>query len=191
MLILREGGHRDLEKFYSLMEIDFDSEELLTKLQVHKAMLKGQQELLIMHDEDSGMDIGYALVFVQNLYDYVLLKYMGIMPWLRGQGLGIEMMRLINRRYAASQGIIAELTEFPDEDADRLKKLRKFFSRFGYEEIACDYNISGTKANLYVKPLKGSGEIAPVAHRIIYDFYGRCMNAFAMHAMIDIKSVKK
>ena len=28
MLTLRKGGHRDLERYYGLMEVDFDSEEL-------------------------------------------------------------------------------------------------------------------------------------------------------------------
>ena len=32
MLKLRKGGHRELEKYYGLMEIDFDSEELMSKL---------------------------------------------------------------------------------------------------------------------------------------------------------------
>lgn len=187
MLKLREAGHRDLEKFYTLMEIDFDSEELLTKFQIHRAMLKKQQELLVMYDEDSGMDLAYALVFTHSLYGYVLLKYMGVVPWLRGQGLGVEFMRLINRRYSETQGIIAELTEFPDDDADRMKKLIKFFSRFGYVNIEADYTISGTKANLWVKPLKGSAEIESIAHRIIPDFYSRCMNPFAMDSMIEIR----
>jgi len=191
MLKLRKGGHKDLEKYYGLMEIDFDSEELLTKLTIHKAMLNGDQELVIFYDDESRMDIGYALVFIKNLYGYVLLKYMAVMPWYRGRGFGIEFMRQLNKRYANTQGIFAELTEFPDDDADRLKKLRKFFSRFGYEEIAVDYTISGTKANLYVKPICGTAEIALVAHRIVRDFYSRCLNAFALEKMIDIKSSKK
>ena len=98
-------------------------------------------------------------------------------------------MRQLNKRYANTQGILAELTEFPDEDEDRLKKLRKFFSRFGYEEVAVDYTISGTRANLYVKPICGTAEIAPVAHRIVRDFYARCLNAFALEKMIDIKKI--
>lgn len=186
MLKLREAGHSDLEKFYTLMEIDFDSEELLSKLQIHRAMLRKEQELLVMYDDESGMDLAYALVFVKNLYGYVLLKYMAVMPWYRGRGFGVELMRQLNKRYANTQGILAELTEFPDEDEDRLKKLRKFFSRFGYEEVAVDYTISGTKANLYVKPICGTAEIAPVAHRIVRDFYARCLNAFALEKMIKI-----
>ena len=191
MLKLRKGGHKDLEKYYGLMEIDFDSEELFSKLTIHKAMLNGEQELVIFYDDESGMDIGYALVLIKNLYGYVLLKYMAVMPWYRGRGFGIELMRQLNKRYSDTQGILAELTEFPDEDADRLRKLRKFFSRFGYEELALDYTISGTKANLYVKPIRGTADIAPVAHRIVRDFYSRCLNAFALEKMIDIKPAKK
>lgn len=191
MLKLRKGGHKELEKYYGLMEIDFDSEELFSKLTIHKAMLNSDMELVILYDEDSRMDIGYALVCLKNLYGYVLLKYMAVMPWYRGRGFGVELMRQLNKRYANTQGILAELTEFPDEDEDRLKKLRKFFSRFGYEEVAVDYTISGTRANLYVKPICGTAEIAPVAHRIVRDFYARCLNAFALEKMIDIKPLKK
>ena len=191
MLKLRKGGHKELEKYYGLMEIDFDSEELFSKLTIHKAMLNSDMELVILYDEDSRMDIGYALVCLKNLYGYVLLKYMAVMPWYRGRGFGVELMRQLNKRYANTQGILAELTEFPDEDEDRLKKLRKFFSRFGYEEVAVDYTISGTRANLYVKPICGTAEIAPVAHRIVRDFYARCLNAFAVEKMIDIKPLKK
>ena len=186
MLKLRKGGHKDLEKYYGLMEIDFDSEELFSKLTIHKAMLNSDMELVVFYDDETKMEVGYALVLLKNLYGYVLLKYMAVMPWYRGKGFGIELMRQINKRYAHTQGILAELTEFPDEDADRLRKLRKFFSRFGYEEVAIDYKISGTKANLYVKPICGTAEIGSVAHRIVRDFYVRCLNAFALERMIDI-----
>ena len=87
--------------------------------------MNGSLELLIAYDEDSGMDAGYALVATKNLYGYVLLKYLAVMPWCRGQGLGIQIMRLINKRYADKQGIIAELTEWVPGSAspDRLDAL--------------------------------------------------------------------
>ena len=44
MLTLRKGGHRDLERYYGLMEVDFDSEELLGKLAIHRAISRGDQE---------------------------------------------------------------------------------------------------------------------------------------------------
>lgn len=191
MLSVRKGGHKDLERFYSLFEVDFDSEELLNRLSIHKALTDGSQELLIMFDEESKLELAYALVCVKGIYGYVLLKYFGVLPWYRGKGVGIDAMRLINKRYADKQGIVAELTEFPDPDEDHLRKLQKFFARFGYVEIPSDYRISGTTAHVLVKPIKGTAEITPVYHRLIADFYTRCLSPRAMSKMIDLRPVKK
>ena len=88
-------------------------------------------------------------------------------------------------------GMIAEITEFDDPEENHVKKLFKFFARFGYVEAECDYTISGTRAHVMVKPIKGTADIAPVVHRIISDFYSRCMLPAAMYRMINIRPVKK
>ena len=88
MLTLRKGGHRDLERYYGLMEVDFDSEELIGKLAIHRALSRGDQELLIAYDDETGLEGAYALVCCRGLYGYVLLKYLGVFPWYRGKGLG-------------------------------------------------------------------------------------------------------
>lgn len=190
MLSLRKGGHRDLEKYYSLLEMDFDSRELLPRLAIHKAMIQGEQEFLIIFDEETKMDVAYALIGCKSLYGYALVKYFGVMPWYRGQGMGVEAMRLINKRYMNKQGLIAELTSFDDEDGSYLRKLKKFFSRFGYVNIACDYKLGGAEVTLMVKPLKGTTELEPVAHRVILDFYTRCLSMSALRKMVDIKPIK-
>lgn len=110
MISMRKGGHKDLERYYSAMEMDFDSDELLPKLAIHKGMLNGSMELLVFTEDESNIELGYALVFVKSLYGYVLLKYYGILPWYREHGVGVETMRMINKRYADRQGILAELT---------------------------------------------------------------------------------
>ena len=191
MVSIRKGGHRDLERYYPAMEMDFDSEELLPKLAIHKAMMAGEQELLIVYDDEQQLELGYALVCVKNLYGYVLLKYFAILPWYRDRGVGVQAMRLMNKRYAGRQGIMAELTEFDDPEENHLKKLFKFFARFGYVECECDYTISGTRAHLMVKPVKGTADVGPVAHRIINDFYSRCLRPASVYKMIDIKPTKK
>ena len=189
MLTLRKGGHVDLERYYSAMEIDFDEKELLGKWNIHLAVSAGDQELLILTDEESGIDLGYALVMSRGLYGYVLLKYLGVLPWYRGKGFGIEAMRLLGKRYADRQGILAELTVFGEDNGDTLRKLRKFFSRFGYVPVESDYRLSGSPVELMVRPLRGSAEIAPVAHRMIRDFYTRCLRPGAYERMIDIRAV--
>ena len=191
MLAVRTGGHRDLERLYSAFELDFDRRELLPKLSIHKAMMAGDQELLVFYDEESGITAGYALVMLRGVYGYVLLKYFGILQWFREQGLGIQAMRLINKRYADRQGILAELTVFDDADGDYLRKLRKFFTRFGYQDVRSDYRLGGAPVDLMVKPIRGTAEIAPVAHRMIADFYSRCLRPVSFAKMVDIRPLKK
>ena len=191
MLTLQNAGQRDLERYYPLLETDFDSEELVGKLALHRGMMNGTVDFLTLHDGDSGMDAGYAVVLTKNLYGYVDLKYMAVMPWFRGRGFGVQLMRELNRRYADAQGVLAEISEFDDPDPDRLRKLRKFFTRFGYEELKSDYRIAGVKTNLYVKPMKGNADLAPVVHRVLPDFYTRFMPASAVWRMLDIKAPEK
>jgi len=188
---IRKGGHVDLEHYYSAMEIDFDEKELLSKWSIHRAISAGDQELLIFSDEQTRMDVGYALVMCRSLYGYALLKYFGIFPWFRGQGQGIEAMRLINKRYAEKQGILAELTAFDDGEGDLLRKLKRFFARFGYVELPSDYRLGGAPVTLMVKPIQGDGNIAPVAHRIIRDVYSRCLGFDRYSRMVDIRPVRK
>lgn len=191
MLTIRKGGHKDIERYYSMMEVDFDSEELLPKLAIHKAVMKGDLEMLIFFDDESKMELGYALVGIKNLYGYTVLKYIAVLPWYRGHGIGIESMRLLNKRYADTQGFIAEITDFPDPDENRQKKLFKFFNRFGYNEIKSDFRISGVTAHVMLRPVKGSADIERVYHRILLDFYQRCLSASAMEKMLDIRPVQQ
>lgn len=185
MLNIRNGSHRELEKYYPLMEMDFDSAELINKLYLHRGMMNGSCEFLIVFDEESRMDLGYALVCGKNLYGYALLKYFAVLPWYRGKGVGVQCMRMLNKRFADRQGLVAEITEFPDEDKDRVKKLMRFFARFGYVENAVDYRVGGERAHLMVKPLKGSEDISAVARRILPDFYSRLMPDMSVWRMIS------
>ena len=75
-LILRNCGHRELEHYYSLFEVDFDKKEILPRLGVHRAMLKGDMELLAVTDEESRLDLAYALVGCRSLYgaDYRIMQ---------------------------------------------------------------------------------------------------------------------
>ena len=191
MPILVKEGHKALQKFYPIMEMDFDSEELIGKLTLHKALMNGSAELLIMQDEQTKMELAYAVVFPKSVYGFVLLKYFGVLPWYRDNGVGVEAMRLLNKRYADRQGILAEITDFEDSDPDHQKKLKKFFRRFGYEPLENGYKISGTDAHLLVKPIRCTEDVAPVAHRIIRDFYARVLTPAEINRMIDISRAEK
>ena len=162
---------------------------LIGKWSIHRAMSAGDQELLLFSDAATGLDVGYALVLCRGLYGYVLLKYFAVLPWYRGKGLGIEAMRLINKRYADRQGILAELTAFDDTDGSYLRKLRKFFARFGYVQVESDYRLGGAPVTLMVKPMQGPWDVAAAVPRMIRDFYSRCLLFGAYERMIDVKPV--
>ena len=158
MLILRVCGHRELERVWSLFELDFDKRELLPRLGVHKAMLKGDVELLAVTDDGSRLDLAYALVGCRSLYGYVWLKYLDVIPFYRDKGVGIEAMRLLHRRFAGSQGVVTEVTAFGEEEGkdENLRSQRKFFARFGYEEIESDLRLGGEEDHVLVKPIRGT-----------------------------------
>ena len=189
MLKLRKASHRELEKYYGLLEVDYDKGELIPRLALHKAVMNGTAEFDLITDENTGLDVAYAVVFTKGVYGYDLIKYVGVMPWYRGQGIGLETMRMLNRRFADKQGLIAELPEFDYEYEYRTKRLMRFFSRFGYSETECDYTMSGKKVHLFVKPIRSDYDIAPVAHRVIRDFYTTVLSPVTMKKMIDIKQI--
>ena len=93
----------------------------------------------------------------------------------------------MNKYYAERQGLVAELAVFDPEDKDTLRKLRKFFSRFGYEGLSCDYRLGGAPAELMVKQIKGSADLTPVIHRVIRDFYARVLNPARLEKMVEIR----
>lgn len=189
-LKLRVCGHRELEYVWSLFGLDFDKKELLPRLGVHKAMLRGDMELLAVTDEESRIDLAYLLVGCRGLYGYVWLKYLDVIPFYREKGLGVEAMRLLHRRYADRQGVVTELTDFSGEDAGAaLREQRKFFARFGYEEIESDLTLGGTEDHIMVKPIRGSAAISPVIHRVMLDFYSRVLSPGARERMVEIRPV--
>ncbi len=190
-LILRACGHRELERIWSLFDLYFDKKELLPKLGVHQAMLKGDMELLAVTEEESRIDLAYVLVGCRGLYGYVWLKYLDVIPFYREKGLGVQAMRLLNKRFADRQGIVAEITDFdPDGEGEALRKQRRFFARFGYEEIESDLRIGGVEDHIMVKPIRGSAEISPIIHRVMLDFYSRVLTPAGLERTVEIRPVK-
>ncbi len=189
MLKLRVCGHRELERVWSLFELDFDKRELLPRLGVHKAMLKGDVELLAVTEAESRIDLAYALVGCRGLYGYAWLKYLDVIPFYREKGVGVEAMRLLHRRYADRQGIVTEVTAFgEDEEKDgNLRRQRKFFARFGYEEIESDLRLGGEEDHIMVKPIRGTAAISPIIHRVMLDFYSRVYSPAGLGRAAEIR----
>ena len=188
MLIIKKEDYKALNKIYPLIDADFDKRELLSKVTVLKGMIKGEMELYIAYDDESDIMLAYALTMSKSVYKYVLLKYFAVFPWYREKGIGTGVMRLLNEKYADRQGIIAEIPVFEDNDEEQIKRLTKFFNRFGYSEIKSDYKIGSAETKVLVKNIKNDKDISPIYHRILRDFYSRCLPNGSK--IIEINAVK-
>ena len=58
-------------------------------------------------------------------------------------------------------------------------------------QVRSDYRLGGAPVDLMVKPIRGDWDIAPIAHRMIRDFYSRCLRFGSFERMIDIRPVQK
>ena len=56
-------------------------------------------------------------------------------------------------------------------------------------QVESDYRLGGAPVTLMVKPLRGPWDVAPIAPRMIRDFYTRCLRFGAYERMIDIRAV--
>ena len=189
MLKMRDGSRAELNRYYSSLEMDFDERELIPRQNLLRALSQGKAAFHMFYDDETNIELGYALCLTKSVYGYVLLKYFDILPWYRERGVGVEAMRLLHKHYADRQGILAELTVFDDGDSgDYLRKLKRFFARFGYVEVPCDYRIGGAEVYLTAKPIKGTAELRPIAPRLLADLYSRCLTAAQMQKMLSFRA---
>lgn len=173
MLQIRKGTHIDLEKYYGLIENDFDERELISKIPLHKAVMQNYGELLIFFDDDTNEEIGYAFVLTKNIYKYTLLKYFAILPWCQEKGYGTKALELLIDRYSESRGLIAEVPKFEENDIEQLKGLFRFFAAQGFVAIRDEYYISKVPTVILIKGIRGTANISPVYKHIMDDFYSR------------------
>lgn len=170
---IKLGYPSDLGRIYKKMRADFHVFERVPGPLMRRSMAAGVQELLLFADE-RGREAGYAFCATKSAYGYVLLNYLAVDGARRGGGVGSAALSLLSERYADRQGLIIELTDVPGEEED-MKRRHAFYERAGFADVSCDYRLAGKRAFLMVKPLSGTAEISPVAHRIITDFYARML----------------
>ena len=187
MIKIRKGTRAELRKYYTVMEIDFDEKELLGKQTMQKGLAEGSLDMWVAYEDESGIDIAYAVVLPKCVYGYAIIKYLGVFPWYRNKGVGTDVMRLLLAEYKDTTGLIAEIPVFEENDDEQITRLRNFFKRFGFEEVKADYRIGGAPVILMCRPVTGTADIAPVSHRIITDIYTR----FIPVEQIDIHKLKE
>lgn len=161
------GGHEDLHRVYPMMCYDFESWERPTEAEFHAAMLKGA-ELLLLKDGE-GRECGYALMLKSRGAGYVLLGWLGVYPNVRGHGVGGVFLSLLNEWYSALDGILLEVTKYPE--LEKARKLHAFYQRNGYGDVDCAYTCYGAPTALMYCPLAGAPDISAQVKAIMKDCY--------------------
>ena len=184
---LRTCSQGELSRAWPAFATEFDEKELLSRLAVRRALLRGDMELLALTDEQSGIDTAYALVGCRDVYGYVWLKYLTVLPWYRERGVGIEMMRQLHKRYCEKQGVVAELTDFGDDVEQTLRALRKFFARFGYIEVESGARLGGVEDHVMVKPIRAQDVPEKQIRRVMLDFYSRVTTPLGRQKMLSFE----
>ena len=167
---IERGGHADMKRIYPMMEFDFHDWERPSHLELQLAMTRGA-ELLLLKDAHN-VECGYAVMLRSKLTGYVLLGWLGVYPHVRGNGIGGQFLTLIREHYEDWQGILLEVTEYPE--LEKARKLHAFYQRNGYGDVACRYVLSGRDTALMYMPIKGAGDISSVARSVVRSVY-ECM----------------
>ncbi|NCB51922.1 MAG: hypothetical protein EOM54_08600 [Clostridia bacterium] len=166
---IKKGGHKDLHRIYPMMEFDFLPFELLKETQLHLALVKGAAELLLIKDE-RGLEAGYAAVFKDSLYGYMLLAYVAVYPIFRGQGVGKRFLELIRGRYEDSFGIFTAVPE--GENAERRQR---FYAAQEFFKVPCDCSFRGVETELYCLRFRGPEDLSAATPLIVRDIFARTL----------------
>ena len=167
---IERGGHADMHRVYPMMTYDFHDWERPSEFEAQRAMLRGA-ELLLLKDAQN-VECGYAFLLKSRLTGYVLLGWLSVYPHVRGGGIGGEFLSLIREYYAAWEGILLEVTEYPE--LEKARKLNAFYKRNGYADVNCRYTLGGRATQLMYLPLAGAKDITPAVDSVVRSTY-KCM----------------
>ena len=132
--------------------------------------------------------VGYALLWTSPAAGYVLIDYLGVTAARRNGGLGGEILRLLQEKFRAWEGILVE-SEAPEggpEDALRRRRLG-FYQRNGFRPLSYDcllFGVQAFKEKLYRDPLTG------IYNRRYYEEVVRKSIGPAGIALIDVDDFK-
>ena len=85
---------------------------------------------------------------------------------LNGGGV---FLSLLNEWYSALDGILLEVTKYPE--LEKARKLHAFYQRNGYGDVDCAYTCYGAPTALMYRPLAGAPDISAQVKAIMKDCY--------------------
>ncbi len=138
MIELRPIAREDLRWLYHQCLVkDFPPEERKSFQSMERLVRLGEYDTWGLYDGEELL--AYALLWVGEDREYVMLDYLAVKPRRRGEGLGTQVLGLLEERYRNYRGILVE-AESPRSDAGEAVNAQRrrrldFYRRAGYRDL--------------------------------------------------------
>ncbi len=131
--------------YNTYMVNDFPEDELKPLAMMLKSLDEGIYECIGMEDE--GMTVGYAY-FLRTDGDW-LLDYFAVIPERRGQGIGSEFLKQLEKYTNGADTVVIETEnpEFAENEEERITRIRRhdFYLRNGYRDTGASALLFGVQ----------------------------------------------
>lgn len=98
--------------------------------------------------------LAYALFWVAEGREYVMLDYLAVHPSRRGQGLGSHLLAELDGKYSGCKGVLVEAEAPRSEACEAVNALRRrrlaFYRQAGYRDLNCTAFLFGVWYTLLI-----------------------------------------
>lgn len=161
----------ELTRLYQTeMVFDFPKSELKPLSGMLRLMDRGLYEPLLALEGDE--PLGYALVWLSQDREGVLLEYLGILRGKRNGGLGGKLLALLRERYTGMFGEV-EALDSRDEAENELRRHRVgFYLRNGFRLLDYECALFGVHFNcIYWGPETDDRKVQALHRRVYADYF--------------------
>lgn len=161
----------ELTRLYTAeMRFDFPKSELKPLSGMLRLMDRGLYEPLLALEGDE--PLGYALVWLSQDREGVLLEYLGILRGKRNGGLGGKLLALLRERYTGMFGEV-EALDSQDEAENELRRHRVgFYLRNGFRLLDYECALFGVHFNcIYQGPETDDRKVQAMHRRVYADYF--------------------
>jgi len=158
MMQLRPIPVEDLHRLYhDCLVRDFPPEERKSYQSMERLVRLGEYDMWGLYD--GGEFLAYALFWLCEGREYVMLDYLAVEPAHRNKGLGGQMLTLLAERYEACKGVLVEAEaprpeETPEENEHRRRRLN-FYRRAGFQDMGYTAFLFGVWYTLFFSKQAG------------------------------------
>ncbi|WP_251448980.1 GNAT family N-acetyltransferase [Vermiculatibacterium agrestimuris] len=180
-------SEEELERLYEVhMRRDFPADELKPLSALLAMMGRGEYEPYGLFQD--GELLAYALYWRAPGERYVMLDYFAVMPEIRNQGTGSELLRDMLERFCKDGGGVfgeVEIPETGDETVDTLRRRRLgFYARAGLRQMGFRTCIFGVPYLVLAYGPKISDEALMEVTRKLYREAFPDKSFYAKHVII-------